>query len=705
MRQFPQSLSSRLLIAFTLISLITVLGLGTAAYISERRALTYEVKSRLNTIARLKEEQLTTWLENKRSDLALLSENDSYRKYIMMIASSEVESSTKLEYANFLRDNLSSITKSHPTYTRVELLDPDGQIIASTDLGRPLGLGTNMDFFRSVLSSPSGYFTSEIFTHPETGQAMMQFGRVIYEFEPDIGTRTPAGIGVAIIDVELESSFFRLVNSWPDRGETGEIILGQDSGNELLVLNSLRPLPSDEPRVDLTKSPDSPLYKAILGASGVGLAEDKRGVGIIAAYRPIADAGWGLVVKLSQREAFLPIRRFTQQLVGMALLTLLVAWTSAYIIWRRIANPLSNLIDATQEVINDNYAVDIEVTHDDEIGMLTNSFKQMVETLDRRRKELQMANRVVNDTALTNTRLVAQLRGLNSELEGKVYERTKELSEANDKLKHLDQLKSKFISNVSHELRNPVASLKLYLRLLEKSNDQNRERYIAGIGNQIEWLGKLIETILDLTQLERGIDEMEFSRIDLQALTNQVYEIYKPIAEDSQLELTYESPSLPLIIAGSENKLTQMLTNLLANAVNYTPTGSIAIELRQSPEEAILSIEDTGIGIDEEDIPHLFERFYRGKNTHELEIRGTGLGLGIVKEIMDLHHGRLEVQSRLGEGSRFVLIFPLSHPIQHQSKKMEPQHRNQMNTKAAMLDIWPKDAEEADIQPEQQRGQ
>jgi len=250
--------------------------------------------------------------------------------------------------------------------------------------------------------------------------------------------------------------------------------------------------------------------------------------------------------------------------------------------------------------------------------------------------------------------------GVLETLEQRVADRTRELAEANERLKELDQLKSKFVSNVSHELRTPVANLNLYVSLLGRGSPDRHDHYLTVLKEQAARLSTLIEDILDLTRLERGKATTVFASVDLNALVEGVMVAHRPWAEGAGLALTCQTaPSLPAV-RGDRSQLTQVITNLVANALNYTPAGAVQVSTRmdEARQMACLEVCDTGIGIEPEDVLHLFDRFYRGKRVSQLSIPGTGLGLAIVKEILDLHGGEIAVASRVAEGSTFTVWLP-----------------------------------------------
>jgi len=263
--------------------------------------------------------------------------------------------------------------------------------------------------------------------------------------------------------------------------------------------------------------------------------------------------------------------------------------------------------------------------------------------------------------AIQNARLYEQVQGHAAELEQRVAERTRELAEANERLQELDQLKSRFVSDVSHELRTPIANVKLYLHLLERGDTERRSQYLAILKEQSDRLAKLIENILNLSRLDLGGDKVEFAPVDLNNVVEQVVTAHQPRAELARLDLVFEpGPALPPVRA-ERNQLSQVVTNLVGNAINYTDNGRVQVVTYLAPDrrQACLEVKDTGMGIEPEDMPHLYERFYRGQRIGSSNIPGTGLGLAIVKEIVNLHGGRIEVESRMDEGTSFRVWLPI----------------------------------------------
>jgi two-component system NtrC family sensor kinase len=228
-------------------------------------------------------------------------------------------------------------------------------------------------------------------------------------------------------------------------------------------------------------------------------------------------------------------------------------------------------------------------------------------------------------------------------------------------LKQIDRLKSEFVHTVSHDLRSPLTAILGYVELLERVgpiNDQQRE-FIKRVHNSVQSITSLINDLLDLGRLEAGIDSQR-EMIPLEGMLRYTLEtLGLQINEKKQkVHLKLPDEDLPQI-PGNPIRLSQMLDNLIGNAVKYTPEGGeIRIKVELHGDQVILHVSDTGPGIPPADQAHVFEKFYRGSNVPE-GVGGSGLGLAIVKSIVDNHQGRIWVESVLGQGSTFTVVLPL----------------------------------------------
>ncbi|MCP4358742.1 MAG: GAF domain-containing protein [Chloroflexi bacterium] len=245
-------------------------------------------------------------------------------------------------------------------------------------------------------------------------------------------------------------------------------------------------------------------------------------------------------------------------------------------------------------------------------------------------------------------------------LEMRVSQRTQELQQAYLQLQELDQLKSKFISDVTHELRTPVTNLRLYMDLIRRGKPEKRPHYMNVIEQQTVRLTEIVENTLRLPRLEDVAEWSDFSPVALDEIVRTAVDDFIPRAEAANLNLTFSTtPNIPKIW-GDAAKLDEAIKHLLANAVNYSEDGEIQVDLfaEQEGEKVCLCVSDTGIGIPSEELPRLFDPFYRGQQVGQLNIPGMGLGLTLVQKVMDLHNGRIEISSNPGQGTRCCLYFP-----------------------------------------------
>ena len=249
-------------------------------------------------------------------------------------------------------------------------------------------------------------------------------------------------------------------------------------------------------------------------------------------------------------------------------------------------------------------------------------------------------------------------------LEEHVDKRTLELRLAYARLKELDELKSKFISDVTHELRTPVANLNLYLDLIRMGKPENKSRYMRVIENQVTRLTQIVDNTLQLPRLDSAEDFEAFEPIDLKDLIDTAVTAYTPKAEAKGVSLHCYIPADMPDISGDSKEIDQAIRNVLANAINYTHDGQVTIQAKVDNDHAVcLTIEDSGIGIEEKDMPYIFDRFYRGQKVGQSNIPGMGLGLNYVKMVVEQHNGRIELNSQPKQGTTCTiwLPFPNSH--------------------------------------------
>jgi len=230
-----------------------------------------------------------------------------------------------------------------------------------------------------------------------------------------------------------------------------------------------------------------------------------------------------------------------------------------------------------------------------------------------------------------------------------------DLSEA----RNVERMKKDFVLNVSHELRTPLTAIKGFAETLEGRLEGEDKGFASIIHRNTDRLIGIVQDLLSLAQLEEKGASMEIEKTDLRLLAENVLKLFGNRAADKGvgLELNAEAGLLPL--AGDSFQLEQMLVNLIDNAVKHTEKGTVAVSLKMKDRDIVIDVRDTGIGIPEEHLNHIFERFYVVDKSRSRKLGGTGLGLSIVKHIVLAHRGKISVRSRLGEGTTFTIKLPL----------------------------------------------
>lgn len=231
----------------------------------------------------------------------------------------------------------------------------------------------------------------------------------------------------------------------------------------------------------------------------------------------------------------------------------------------------------------------------------------------------------------------------------------------------LDASRQEFVSNVSHELKTPMTSMKVLADALVTQPDAPVEMYrdfMVDIDAEIDRENKIISELLSLVRMDRKQTTMDISSVNINALVERTLKQIRPIAQKRDIELAMVSER-DVTAEVDETKLSMVLINLIENAVKYNKDhGSVKVTVNADHQNFVISVADTGIGIPEDSVGRIYERFYRVDKSRSREVGGTGLGLSITKSVILLHHGNIDVESKVGEGSTFIVTIPLNY-IEH----------------------------------------
>ncbi len=219
-----------------------------------------------------------------------------------------------------------------------------------------------------------------------------------------------------------------------------------------------------------------------------------------------------------------------------------------------------------------------------------------------------------------------------------------------------------FLADVSHELRTPLAALRTFNDLLKEragSDPEARAEFLESSGQQIERLDWLAQNLLELSKLDSGLVLLDLRPDDLRAAVETAVEQSAAAARKRGISVLLTLPNSPVRIRHDPQRIGQVVANLVNNALKFTGReGSVTVDVAATPDGARIDVADTGVGIDPAELPHIFERFYRGSRANEARGSGSGLGLAIVQSIVDMHGGSIFVESTIGAGARFTVLLP-----------------------------------------------
>ncbi|WP_158736606.1 two-component system histidine kinase PnpS [Alteribacillus sp. YIM 98480] len=228
-------------------------------------------------------------------------------------------------------------------------------------------------------------------------------------------------------------------------------------------------------------------------------------------------------------------------------------------------------------------------------------------------------------------------------------------------LKKLEQIRKDFVANVSHELKTPVTSLKGFTETLldgAMEDERARKQFLDIIWKESDRLQDLISDLLELSKIEKEYFELNWQKVNVTESVEEVVELLRPKAKNKKLDLLVDVPD-DIYMEGDTSRFKQIIINLVTNAIVYTPEeGSIHVYVKKEEESVVVSVKDTGIGISEEELPRIFERFYRVNKDRSRNSGGTGLGLAIVKHLVEAHHASINVYSEKNKGTTFIIRFP-----------------------------------------------
>jgi signal transduction histidine kinase len=408
--------------------------------------------------------------------------------------------------------------------------------------------------------------------------------------------------------------------------------------------------------------------------------DQNLGFGVLITPLKIGTENWSFWLGFSMKKISEIIVSVLVVGVMIILFSLMTIGFVLYFIIVYFTKPINSLLEGTNAVAKGNLKHEIKVKSRDEIGELASAFNQMTKNLEisqerikkhtgeleakvqERTKDLDTK---ITELTATKTAVLNMMDDMD-ETNKELVKMQDELKRSLEELRKIDIEKDEFISIAAHELKTPLTSIRGFSQLLmdmDVSGDPDKmDKYLRIIDSETKRVARLVTDILDLSRMDLGTFKLSLDEVDIKDLVESVQREMNVQITEKGLNSSYViEPDIPKIVTDKE-RLTQILLNLINNAVKYTPSGKITVRVSKEKGDVHFTIKDTGIGISKEKYDKLFHRFYQIDSSYTRKAGGTGLGLALCKEFVTMMGGRIWFESELGKGSEFHFTLPIKNP-------------------------------------------
>jgi len=535
----------------------------------------------------------------------------------------------RLMEATEVKGEIDRVQRSFPEITSIYVADVEGEQIARTGTGKLENVSNIWSF---QVARGGDELVSDIYLKPATSEPMQTITLPVMD--------NGAVVGVLSADVSFSKIMVSVMDIYI--GKTGNVVVVADNGRVVAHTRM-----KQVPELDLSRLP---VVEAVLaGEEGTMKGyTDELGHQVLGSYMPIKELGWGVIIQRPLADIEAEVRQLRTTILWAAIAGVFLALLAGWLVSRQIAKPIGQLASASERVAQGDLSTLVEVKSSNEVGVLAHSFNQMIVSLRKSREELQQWG---------------------EELEKKVHERTaeleqrsQELADSNVRLQEMSQHKSQFLANMSHELRTPLNSIigytKFMLDGLEGDINEEQRKDLHTVYTSSKHLLELINDLLDLAKIEAGKIVLSCGTFTISDLLAEVIPGVEQLAREKGLALTSSvAPTINYLYA-DKAKTNQVLINILGNAVKFTNEGSIKLNVAETDSDFIFSVTDTGMGIKREDLEAVFDSFKQVGPAQIAGYEGTGLGLTISKQFVEMQGGRMWAESELGKGSTFTFTLP-----------------------------------------------
>ncbi|MCK4336164.1 MAG: HAMP domain-containing protein [Candidatus Aenigmarchaeota archaeon] len=650
---------------------LTMLVVADAA---SKASIEEQVKSKLDSVTKSRASHVKEFLNRYVEGLSLVSSRTQLR-----LSLDSYNKDGKIEHKEKMRRILNDAISSIKDFKDIFILNLDGKVVVSTDENLENRDYSNEEFFVKGRGGNNLFFVSD-----ENSEPFFRLsGPLLLNEEL---------IGVTVI-ISKANSLFEIFSDYTGMGETGELYLIDKDGYMITPPRFEGPtgfkhkVDTQEANLCLREHTQEGLPKEMEEIPIIYV--DYRGVNVLGTHAYIPEMEWCMLTEIGEAEAFLPYLNLQRNLILIAVVFVIFSLVISVLVSRSITKPIVKLRDVASEIGKGRLDTKIEVESKDEVGELASAFRQMTEDLrvyqaqirkhaeeleekvKERTKELDTKIKELTETKTAVLNMMEDTDETNKELIKTQEELKKSLSE----LKEMDIKKNQFISIAAHELKTPLTSIHGFSQLLQDrkvaNNFTKRNKYLKIMDHETKRLAKLVTDILDLSRIDLGTVKLSLDEVDVNELVKGLEREMDVQIKGKGLKSEYDvEKDIPRIVTDRE-KLTEILINLIINAVKYTSEGIITVNVLRENKKMHFVVKDTGIGIVKEKQGKIFERFYQIDSSYTRKTPGVGLGLALCKEFVELLGGKIWIESELGKGSEFHFTLPLKGVSKKQIREEE----------------------------------
>lgn len=627
---------------------------GIFTYTEMEQTIKSEILKKLEIVAKLKEKNFQDVFEQNNEKLNLVSsryqlkvELDNYNK--------NTNNNNKTASQKIMNQILNAIKPEITKFEDIIVLDLSGKVVASTNNTYLGTIHTNDIYFNEGKRQ-----NNVTILYKDKNQDLKS-----YLTGPLILNDKLLGVVTIFYNLGDLLSMFKV---FEEQVATGEInLVKKDSNGDALIINPLRFNPDASLNLTVSKDKvDTPIIQSLLkNEKTFAETKDYRGVDVLAVTRYLEKLGWGLVVKMDKVEAFAPLENVKYITILSGIMVGVAIIITATFLGNSISRPIKKLRDIMNEVAHGKFDSKIDVKGPTEIEELANQ-------LERMRYNIANTNTHLNELVKERTEKIENAILKLKENEEALEESNKNLVIANERLARQSKVQREFINITAHELRTPIVPIitltELLYNIIKKENkseknlskeNEKKQEFLQVILRNCYRLYRLTEDILDVTKIESETLKLNKERVELNEIIGNVINDYKEIVSKKRygsdhVTLVFEPSKENIFVKADKGRLTQVLSNILDNALKFTKEGNIIISTKKSKnEELMVSIKDSGTGIDPEILPQLFKKFATKSE------QGTGLGLFISKNIIEAHGGIMWGENNSeSNGSTFYFTLP-----------------------------------------------